>query len=75
VPDLDHGDLEISDGDQASAAYAEMIRPETSPERRKSLRESLLAYCQRDTEAMVRLFETLMGGTLPGTVARSSEEQ
>ena len=62
VPDLDYSDLEISDGDQASAAYAEMIRPETSPERRKSLRESLLAYCKRDTEAMVRLFEVLGGG-------------
>ena len=65
VPDLDYSDLEIRDGDQASAAYAEMIRPETSPERRKSLCEGLLAYCERDTEAMVRLFQVLTGGRLP----------
>jgi len=64
VPDLDYSDLEISDGDQASAAYAEMIWPETSPERRNSLREGLLAYCERDTEAMVRLFQVLSSGRL-----------
>lgn len=62
VPDLGYGDLEISDGGQASAAYAEMVRPETPSDRRIQLRESLLAYCRRDTEAMVRLFETLRGG-------------
>lgn len=61
VPDLDYSDLEISDGDQASAAYAEMIRPETFPERRDELRKNLLAYCKRDTEAQVRLFNALRG--------------
>ncbi len=62
VPDLDYSDLEIYEGDQASAAYAEMILPETSTDRRDSLRKALLAYCKRDTEAMVRLFETLRQG-------------
>ena len=56
VPDFGYGDLEINDGGLASAAYAEMIRPETTPEHRSSLRQSLLAYCERDTEAMVQLF-------------------
>jgi len=65
VPDLDYSDLEVSDGMQASAAYAEMVQPETPADRRIQLRESLLAYCKRDTEAEVRLFETLRGGTLP----------
>ena len=59
APDFGYSDLEISDGSLASAAYAEMIRPETTPERRSSLRQDLLAYCERDTEAMVRLSETL----------------
>lgn len=59
VPHLGYSDLEISDGGQASVAYAEMISPNTTPERRNSLRENLLAYCERDTEAEVRLFETL----------------
>jgi hypothetical protein len=62
VPDLGYSDLEISDGGQASAAYAEMVRPETPAEGRIQLRESLFAYCRRDTEAMVRLFETLRDG-------------
>ena len=59
VPDLGYSDLEISDGGQASAAYAEMVRPERPADHRIQLRESLLAYCRRDTEAMVRLFEKL----------------
>ncbi len=67
VPDLGYSDLEISDGGQASAAYAEMVSPETPADRRIQLRESLLAYCKRDTEAMVRLFETLRDGMLPGS--------
>ena len=65
VPDLDYSDLEVSDGMQASAAYAEMVQRETPADRRSQLRESLLAYCKRDTEAEVRLFETLRGGILP----------
>jgi hypothetical protein len=69
VPDLDYNNLQISDGSQASAAYAEMVRPETPEDRRSQLREGLLAYCKRDTEAEVRLFETLRGGTLPGSKA------
>ena len=67
VPDLDYSDLEISDGEQASAAYAEMIQPETPAVRRSQLRESLLAYCRRDTEAEVRLFEKLRAGIIPGS--------
>ena len=59
VPELDYSDLEINDGQQASVAYAEMIRPETTAERRDQLRRDLLAYCKRDTEAEVKLFEVL----------------
>ena len=60
---LGTSDLEVSDGMQASAAYAEMIQPETPADRRRQLRESLLAYCERDTEAEVRLFEVLKDDT------------
>ncbi len=66
VPDFGYGDLEINDGGLASAAYAEMVRPETSPERRSMLRGSLLAYCERDTEAMFRLVETLKFSSMAG---------
>jgi hypothetical protein len=64
VPDLDYSDLEIRDGDQASAAYAEMIHPDTPSDNRNSLRTSLLSYCERDTEAMVKLFTTLANKSL-----------
>ena len=63
VPGLDYSDLAIDDGGMASAAYAEMRRPEILPERRDFIKQSLLAYCKRDTEAMVRLFQTLRSGT------------
>jgi hypothetical protein len=59
VPGLDYKDLDISDGGMALVAYAEMIRPETSPERRDFLKRGLLAYCKRDTEAEFRLFQML----------------
>lgn len=59
VTDLDYSGLKISDGEQASAAYMEMIQPEMSNKRRRELRRGLLAYCKRDTEAEVRLFNYL----------------
>lgn len=61
VPELDYSDLEVSDGMQASAAFAEIINLETPDDRRRQLRENLLAYCKRDTEAEVMLFEALRG--------------
>jgi predicted RecB family nuclease len=65
VPDLGYDDLEIRDGGQAMLRFGEMIRPETTGERRLQIRRDLLAYCERDTLAMVRLVEVLKGGKLP----------
>jgi hypothetical protein len=59
VPGLDYGDLAIQEGDAASAAYAEMRKPDILPERNAEIRANLLAYCQRDTEALLRLFQVL----------------
>jgi len=59
VPGLDYSDLDISDGMTASLAYAEMRRPETDKQRHDFLKNSLLSYCKRDTEAEVRLLRTL----------------
>ena len=67
IPDLDYRDLEIDDGRLASAAYAEIIRPDTLQERRDYLRKCLLDYCKRDSEAEVRLFQMLKSSQ-PGTV-------
>lgn len=59
VPRLGYDDLEINDGNLASTAFAEMQTPGTSNERRADLRIALLAYCQRDTEALLELFRLL----------------
>jgi hypothetical protein len=59
VPGLGYDDLEIAEGNAASLAYAEMQDPGTSPERTAQLQAALLAYCKRDTQAMVELFRVL----------------
>jgi predicted RecB family nuclease len=61
APDLSYDDLEISDGQDASAEIARlMLRGgEMEPAERQELRQNLLAYCKVDTLAMVRLLEVL----------------
>ena len=56
VPELDYGDLDqVHEGTEAQLAYEEAIDPATSAERREEIRRALLAYCERDTLAMVEL--------------------
>ncbi len=59
IPSLGYDDLEIQEGSLASIAFAEMMSPETPPERRENLRADLIAYCRRDTEALLELFKIL----------------
>lgn len=59
VPDLGYTDMEIQDGTAASIAYTRMIAEDTPETEKTSIREALLAYCARDTEAMVRVYEAL----------------
>lgn len=61
VPDLGYDDLVFQDGMDASVEIARMLlRPETfEPGEREQLRQDLLAYCERDTWAMVKLLERL----------------
>jgi hypothetical protein len=59
VPHLGCGDLEIGGGLLASLAYEELRNPSTSANRAAELRANLLAYCRRDTEAMLELFRAL----------------
>jgi len=66
APDLDYAQLdEVRDGEMAQTAYLEAISPQTAPERRAALRESLLRYCEVDTLAMVRLARFLEDRTTP----------
>lgn len=61
VPGFGYDDLDITEGGLASIAYVEMIDRATAPERAKALRAQLLAYCERDTEALLALFKKLSG--------------
>jgi len=60
VPEMSYDGLRIQDGMHASVAYSEMAESETEPSRKAEIRKSLLKYCEMDTKAMVRLFETLI---------------
>lgn len=59
VPNMSYADLSIQDGDMAIAKFAMMVRGEISGAEAKVTRQQLLAYCERDTLAMVKLHQAL----------------
>jgi hypothetical protein len=61
VPDLGYEGMEVADGMTASVELARLMRNADglSPEERAAKRSALLAYCEMDTWAMVRLVERL----------------
>jgi len=62
APELDHALLEeVNDGLSAQAAYHAAAMAATGEERRRELRTRMLAYCARDTEALVRVTRRLAG--------------
>jgi predicted RecB family nuclease len=71
VPDLGYDDLEVAEGQTATVLLARLLfARETIPESEKAdLRRHLLAYCERDTWATVRLLEELR------SLARWAKEQ
>jgi len=58
--ELDYGTLEVKDGGSAQQAYLEAIALPASDMRRLAIAGALLAYCKRDTEAMVVLLRRLV---------------
>lgn len=69
VPELSYDNLPgVKDGGMAMIAYAEAIRPETTPERREQIRQELLAYCHLDTLAMVGLWKFFLGLNEPALI-------
>lgn len=58
VPDLGYGDLVIKDGDSAAAAYLDLLDWLGTPTG-ELLAQDLLAYCERDTLAMVEVLRAL----------------
>ena len=59
APDLTYADLAINEGTLAAISYQRMIAPETPADERERLRADLLTYCDRDTEAMIRVYDAL----------------
>lgn len=57
IPEFSYGDLNISDGSTASELFLESIQKNSlyTPE----LQENLLKYCERDTYAMVLVYQFL----------------
>lgn len=57
VPTLTYDDIEIREGGTASAELLRLMfgTADCEPDERERLRAALLAYCERDTEAMVVL--------------------
>ena len=64
-PKWRYENLEVSDGKLAQVVFNEMIADYTPSDRRKHLREQLLAYCAQDTLAMVELVNWLFTHSAP----------
>lgn len=60
LPEMGYGDLAVQEGQQAGLEYLRMIDPSTPPEEKQEIRKDLLAYCERDTLAMVKTREELL---------------
>ncbi len=59
VPSLAYDDLAIKEGGHAASQYYRMVFVETDWVERATIEEALLAYCKRDTLAMVELRRAL----------------
>lgn len=57
VPELSYKSLAIQEGGTASASWAELTNPATSPERKAQLKQDMLKYCGLDTLAMVEIYK------------------
>lgn len=61
-PDLAYDSLDgVQHGEAAQAAFLEAMSPGTTLERKDEIERQLLAYCELDTFAMVRLWEFFSG--------------
>ena len=60
APDLSYKTLTVGHGGAAMEAFGEMMKADTTQERRAELYQALLDYCELDTLAMVRIVEFLL---------------
>ncbi|GDX79926.1 hypothetical protein LBMAG42_17370 [Deltaproteobacteria bacterium] len=59
-PDVGYDDLEVQDGATAARLWLRMISSGTPDDERAHIRASLLAYCERDTLALLCVREALV---------------
>jgi len=59
--DAAYSGMDVDSGPVAQLAFAEMIDPRCSPERRSELEAALLAYCCQDTAVLVKLVQWMEG--------------
>jgi Domain of unknown function(DUF2779) len=65
APDLRYDLLDgVQDGGMAVSAYLEAISADVSVQRKKIIEQQLLAYCELDTFAMVRIWNVFSGQNL-----------
>lgn len=57
--DQNYTELNVSSGDEAMLAWAEIVLGQIPAEQVQHLRKDLLAYCKLDTLAMVKIWEAL----------------
>jgi hypothetical protein len=58
-PELDYATLEISQGEEAMLTWWWLQQAEMDPAEQAKIEADLLAYCERDTYAMVAVFNLL----------------
>jgi hypothetical protein len=66
VPDLGYHDLAIQKGDVASLQFQQLWNEALDEAERLRIRADLLAYCKRDTEAMVGILAALRAAVARG---------
>lgn len=59
VPELNHQDLEISDGASAQRIWMDLIFKDKNSDQKEKILSNLLEYCALDTFAMVKIYEFL----------------
>jgi len=61
APELDYSTLDVKDGGNAQAAYIEATSPNCTAARKNEIDRALKAYCERDTLAMVKIYQRMVG--------------
>jgi predicted RecB family nuclease len=59
VPDMTYDGMEVAHGQDAGLAWESLVRGGADQAERDRIRTALLDYCGQDTQAMVKLVETL----------------